>query len=169
MTGHVGVGGAWKDLAAVSVGVGGAWKTVSDGWVGVGGAWKKFYAALVIALPSTIGETKVVADPADATAGITFSSNGTYAAADGTPSGNWATPTTTGVGSDYEIRWTNVSGTLTTGTAGSWLDMASGQYFDVQRTTVGTKSCQGTVEIRDKATSTVQTTSTVTLTAEVSL
>lgn len=167
MTGHVGVGGAWKDLAAVSVGVSGAWKTVTDGWVGVGGAWKKFYAALVIALPASITETKLAFSPSPATAGMNFNSNGTYAAADGAPAGNWATPTTTGVGSDYEIRWTNTSGTLSSGTAGAWLALTSGQSFAVTQSGVGTKSCTGTVEIRDAATSTVQTTSTVTLSAEV--
>lgn len=163
----VGVSGAWKSTAGVSVGVSSAWKTVSKAWVGVGGAWKEFYNA--VSLPSTITENKPTVSPTAATAGIIFNSNGTYAASDGAPSGNWFSPTTTGVGGSYEIRWTTTSGSLDSGTAGSWLALSSNRTFSITQSTPGNKTCVGTVEIRDTATSTVQTTCTVTLYAEVSL
>lgn len=42
MTGHIRVGGAWKNLAGASVRVGGSWKTVAEAWTRVGGVWKKW-------------------------------------------------------------------------------------------------------------------------------
>lgn len=166
MTIKVGVSGAYKAVEKISVGVSGAWKTVTKGWVGVGGAWKVFYESLVIALPATITETKLALDPADATASLNFAADGTYVSGDGTPAGNWATPTTTGVGTDYRIRFTTTSGTLTTGTTGSWLTFP--QQITKTQATIGTASWTGTVEIAAASdTSTVLTSSTITLDVEV--
>lgn len=167
MTASVGVSGAWKAIEAVSVGVSGAWKTVAKGWVGVGGAWKVFYEALVIALPASITEVRLVASPSVANATITVASDGTYTTSDGTPSGNWATPGSVGIGAAYDIRWTVVSGTLTTGTAGTWQSLSSSRTYGRNRTGVGTEQAIGTVEIRDATTLSVLTTSTFTLNAEV--
>lgn len=167
MTAHVGVSGAWKQVASLAVGVSGAWKTVASGWVGVGGVWKQFYASLVIALPATITENKLVAFPGTANATMAFNSDGTYAAGDGTPSGNWATPGSVGIGTGYDIRWSTVSGTLTTGTAGTWQSLSSNRTYGRDRSGVGSAQAVGTVEIRDASTLVVLTTSTVTLYAEV--
>ena len=45
MTGHVKVGGAWKDLVGASVKVGGVWKEVTNGFTKIGGVWKEWYSA----------------------------------------------------------------------------------------------------------------------------
>jgi hypothetical protein len=45
MTAHTKVGGAFKEVSAISAKVGGSWKEVTDGWTKVGGAWKQFFAS----------------------------------------------------------------------------------------------------------------------------
>lgn len=45
MTGHVRVGGAWKDLDSAYVRVGGSWKAVEQGWTRVGGVWREWFSA----------------------------------------------------------------------------------------------------------------------------
>lgn len=167
MTASVGVSGAWKSVASVAVGVSGAWKTVAKGWVGVSGAWKVFYEALVIALPGTLTETDLIASPGVANATLTFNSDGTYAASDGTPSGNWATPGSVGIGAGYDIRWTTGTGTLSTGTADTWQSLSTNRVYGRNRTGVGSNEATGTIEIRDASTLAVLTSSAGTLTAEV--
>jgi len=162
-----GVSGAWKPVIGLSVGVSGAWKSVVRGWVGVSGVWKVFYDALTIALPATIGEVSIVPDPETAVASLTIASNGTYTVSDGDPTGNWATPGASGIGSGYEVRWTVVSGSLSGGTSGTWQSLSSSRTYARNRVGVGSAQAVGTVEIRDASTLTVLTTSTVTLEAEV--
>lgn len=51
----------------------------------------------------------------------------------------------------FEIRWTTVSGTLTTGTSGVWNNMGSDVNYAVNRAFgagTGTNACTGNVEIR---------------------
>ena len=75
MTGHVKVGGAWKDLAGASVKIGGVWKTVEKGFTKVGGAWKEWYSASNPAMD--LIQTTVLSSP---TSSVTFSGLGAYAA-----------------------------------------------------------------------------------------
>lgn len=169
MTASVGVGGAWKAINAVSVGVGGAWKTVNKGWVGVSGAWKVFYETLSIALPGTLGNTtNNTSTPVNA--GFRFNPDGTYDRYNVTGStwtigaGNWADPTTGGIGSDYEIRCTTVSGTLSSGTAGVWESLSTAKSYVVTQSVNGTKAYDGTIEIRPNS-GTAVTSSAMSLTA----
>ena len=71
-----------------------------------------------------------------------------------------------GAASGYECRVTVVSGSLTTGTAGSWLSLASSREWTVQQATVGTNTCQITVEIRNATTLVVAATATIDLSAD---
>lgn len=98
---------------------------------------------------------------------ITFSSAGTYSITDdATSSGTWRL---TGASADYDIRWTNTAGTLTTGTAGTWQNLATSRAFGVTRATFGTKTCTGTVEIRSATSLLVVATGTITLNATVDI
>lgn len=67
---------------------------------------------------------------------------------------------------NYEARLTTSTGTLTTGTAGSWLALTLDRYWDVQRASAGTKSYTGTIEIRDATTLVVVESESVSLEAE---
>lgn len=44
MTAHAKVGGAWKDVVAISTKVSGTWKDVAEGYTKISGAWKQFFA-----------------------------------------------------------------------------------------------------------------------------
>jgi hypothetical protein len=69
--------------------------------------------------------------------------------------------------SDYEARMTLNSGSITTGTLNVWLDLASVHSWTCQTGGGGPETISGnlTLEIRDKATTTVRATSSVTITA----
>jgi hypothetical protein len=71
-----------------------------------------------------------------------------------------------GTNADYEIRWTIISTTPTTGVTGTWINMSVGEDWSLQAT-LSIKSCQGLVEIRQVAApNTVLASTTVTLNAE---
>lgn len=62
--------------------------------------------------------------------------------------GEWAEPESATVGDTYEVRMVTVSGTLSSGTADSWLALTSDREFNVQQTSNGSKAFSGTLEIR---------------------
>lgn len=68
--------------------------------------------------------------------------------------------------SAYEVRWTNTSGTPSSGTTGSWLNLGTTRSWTVNQAVAGTKSCTGTVEIRDATTGIVLASASITITAQ---
>lgn len=109
--------------------------------------------------------------PATATNGYRLNSNGKVYTE--TPTGtynyieDWVTPN--GAASSYECYVTVTSGTLSSGTSGSWLALSSTRDWTVTRTTLGTKTCTFTVDIRKVGTTTVLDSATITLEAEVTI
>lgn len=79
---------------------------------------------------------------------------------------DWLVGSTTG--SNYECRATLVSGTLTSGTTGSWLALSSDRRWSVTRSSLGIKSCTFTLEIGLAGANTAIKTATITITAQVS-
>lgn len=75
---------------------------------------------------------------------------------------NWLTGSTNG--SAYEVFATLTSGTLSTGTTGSWLSLGTNRTWS-RASTGSLQSATLTIQIRDVATQTVQATATVTLSA----
>lgn len=149
MTWNVGVGGVWKEVKTPSVGVGGVWKAVSKAWIGVGGVWKDFYIALSASLTGTT-VTHTAISPANATAGLKVDNDGYVYRLNGstyTQLGQWLLA---GLNSEFECRWTNTSGTLSSGTAGAWANCSTDQGWNVAYNTnaVGNKICAGLLEIR---------------------
>lgn len=107
--------------------------------------------------------------PADASASYRLNANGLV---QGIRNGSTATEGTWLLGGSagaFEVRATTVSGSLDSGTTGSWLNMGSTHTWTRTRTadTSGTSQWTGTIEIRDVATQTLQASATVTLEAEV--
>jgi hypothetical protein len=87
---------------------------------------------------------------APARATLTFNTNGTWIGQDQDDvtyaSGTWLVA---GTASDYEIRLTTQSGTLSTGTADTWLSLGSQQSWSTYRDTVGLNLYEGDkLEIR---------------------
>lgn len=76
--------------------------------------------------------------------------------------------TGSGVNSDYEARWTTTSGTLTSGTTGTWLGLGTLREWYVTRSSGGTSTVVGTLEIRAASSLAVLATATITLNATVS-
>ena len=75
---------------------------------------------------------------------------------------------TGGTAADYEAMWTNVSGTLSIGTAGAWLNLGTTREWNVQRAALGVKACQGTLVIRRVSDGVTMATATIDLSAEIS-
>ena len=87
--------------------------------------------------------------PAVATAAFSLNSDGTCTAVDSGSPAYWYDPITPGIGSSYWAIVTLTSGTVSSGTVGSRVSLASGQTWAV----VGAaKSCSGTIAIYDAAT-----------------
>lgn len=79
--------------------------------------------------------------------------------------GDWITPRSA-AGAAYEARATVNSGSLSSGTTGSWLALSSTRTWTLNQTSVGTTTCELTVEIRRASTGEVLDSTIVTLEAE---
>jgi hypothetical protein len=77
--------------------------------------------------------------------------------------GDWITPKS--AAANYECFATLSSGTLSSGTTGSWLALTSSRGWTRNRSTTGTSTAVIVVEIRKTGTSTVLDTATITLEA----
>lgn len=79
--------------------------------------------------------------------------------------GDWIAPKSAAP-SDYEVRATLVSGTLSTGTTGSWLALSSNRTWTLQQVAIGTATQVSlTIEIR-KGTGAALASASVTLDAQ---
>jgi hypothetical protein len=115
--------------------------------------WGK--SSIAISLSSLVGVYGIAYPGDNAFASYIFNSNGTIQTqtSDGgiQGSGNWATPTTTGIGSSYWIRFTETSsfgGTTEYGNArGVWVALSITPQFGVERSTNGAGYRQYTVQI----------------------
>ena len=108
------------------------------------------------------------ADPLDCVAQYRLNTNGNAERSNGLGgysniSGEWLV---SGSASAFEARFTPTIGTLTSGPSG-WNALSSNLEFIVSQTSVGTKSCTGSLEIGLLGTSTALDTATIELTAEV--
>lgn len=89
----------------------------------------------------------------NASATLNIFGTGTYSGATSagtTNYGNWVTPS--GAAALFEYQATQLSGTVSTGTVGSWV--TGSQEWTVVRTTNGTKLCSLQIEIRRVGTTT---------------
>lgn len=111
-----------------------------------------------------------VASPGPAEASFSLESDGdivSYTSTVGTvDEGDWVTPKSA-AGANFEVRATLNSGTLTSGTTGSWLALSSTRSWNVVQIGSGSSTAQILVEIRRASTGTVLASCTVDLTAEV--
>lgn len=82
-----------------------------------------------------------------------------------TSPGNWIFPTSA-AGANYEARATVNSGSLTSGTTGSWIALSSSRSWTLDQTSVGAISCNLTIEIRHATSLAVLDTASITLEAE---
>lgn len=126
-------------------------------------------AAGTVDLDATISVENLEMEPTDSTCSLTLGTTGgiTYAANfSGPGDSTWGSGVT---GAEYEARATVTVGSLTSGTAGSWLSLSSARTWSKTRTSDfgGTEFVTFTLEIRDALTQVVKDSSTVTLSATV--
>ena len=121
----------------------------------------------------------ITVTPADCTAGFRLGADGKKYITNATGSGTfidaggneWLFPNDALEADLYECFATVTSGSLTSGTAGSWLALTSNRDWTKVRTNdaAGTDTCIFTLDIRLIGTSTVLATATITLNAEVTV
>jgi hypothetical protein len=93
----------------------------------------------------SIGTASATVVGSTATATLTLNTNGTITAT-ANPTVPWFSPTTTSIGSSYWVRATVNSGSLSAGTTGSWVSLASAQSWSANQTTLGLNTTVVTFE-----------------------
>lgn len=114
-----------------------------------------------------VGDTSI--SPINASATFSLENDGDVTKTTGgggtTDLGDWISPAAA-AGANYECYATLNSGTLTSGTTGSWLALNLTRSWNLQRTTVGPSSVSLTIQIRNAASLVVLASTDVTITAE---
>jgi hypothetical protein len=82
--------------------------------------------------------------------------------------GDWITPAAA-AGANYEVRATVNSGSLTSGSTGTWLALSSTRTWSLDQTSLGTSACELLIEIRLTSTGAVLDSTVVSLSAEKSI
>jgi len=114
---------------------------------------------------TTVGA--VTNTPTHATASYTLSSTGDITRVNHTGSADIGDWLASKVGmSAYECRMTTTSGTLTTGTVGSWLSLGTSRTWGKTTAGIANASYVGTLEIRQIGSSITLTSATITLNVE---
>ena len=111
--------------------------------------------------------TSDVLDPADALTRFTLNNTGAASVlANGitTTEYYWVTG---GAPASYEARAVATTGSVSSGTVGSWLPLSANVAWAVERTVIGTKTCTLTVDIGLLGTATALKTASITLSATV--
>lgn len=162
---HVKVSGAWEQVTSAFVKVAGVWEE-AVAWVKVAGVWE--IAGVVISLVSR-SLVSITISPVGAFCRFTMLTDGNMVETEGTSPPNafhqWLG--SGGVASDYEVRMTTISGMLSAGTTGTWLAMTSNRFWEVEQSTTGSRTYQGTLEIRRASDSVVLDSCTITMESSV--
>lgn len=99
------------------------------------------------------GGSSTVTITANTNGTLTVVGNGSIIDGSVTPNPGWYSPTTTAIGSSYQIRITPTAGSFTSGTVNAWLTISSARIWTVS--TTGLQSVDFTIEIRDTSAGTV--------------
>ena len=170
MSAHTRVSGTWRNITDIYTRVSGSWRSVAVGYVRVSGNWQIFFYNPTIDLGGGLSNFSSNTS-GTVNSGFRFNTNGTYDAYNPTgttlnTAGNWADPAVGDVGDDYEIRVTATSGSLDTGTTGTWLGLNLNRTFAISQSTPGSKTFTGTLSIRRASDGTVMETVSINLSAE---
>lgn len=174
---HYNDGTAWRKVKEYHYNDGTAWRKAKEIWYNDGTAWRLAFKAETVSFNSRVISTSAAsAGSTTATSQIQFLANGTLQSVS---SGTGLTTTTTPYtdewlkgssnGTPYEIFASIVSGTLTSGTTGSWLPLSANQIWikTISSTTTSSGSVVISFQIRDAATTTVLASNNITLSADV--
>ena len=156
-------GGAWTDITTTRKRMsGGAWIDIDVIKRRLGGVWVVIWQSINIT-----DQNLYFSRPAGtATTGYRLNSSGIAESKEVTTYVTLETWLTAGTASNYEARATVTSGALSSGTAGSWLNLGTSREWTVAQATVGTNQAIFTVEIRNATTLAVVDAAQITLEAE---
>ena len=167
---YYGDSGTNRTMAQVYYGDAGTNRLIQEIWYQDGGTLRKVWPPAIVQLTNkSIYATN--SSPGTAIAQFQLLNTG-EAIGTSTPSGfgggsylpEWGSGL---VGANYDCRFTLTSGTVTTGTTGTWLNLGTSRSWTRNRTAPGIHTVIGTMEIRDASTLAVLATATIDLTAEV--
>lgn len=166
---NVGVGSAYKNVNNVKVGVGSTWKQVQSAWVGVGGVWKKIWDYLSAdAIAVDVQGFDFFNGPCSAA--FQYGAAGTvWTIENGGAPVNAGTWLLVGANTDFEIRLTGTGDTLTGSTLNTWHLGNTGPGWTLSEPGGGTKSFNGTIDIRRTSDQVIVDSASVSLLAQSSL
>lgn len=163
----IGTSGGNKVVTQPTIGTSGGNKNATQVWHGTASGNKLVWPIIDMA---TGTQQDTATSPASAQVVLDIFSTGSYdvtlSTVGGGPSGAWINPTSLASGS-YEVRATATSGTVSTGTVGSWLALSSSRTWSVSRSGAGSKACTLLIEIRTEGVTVYS--GSITLRATVSL
>lgn len=161
--------GTLREIAGIYVNDAGTPRRILEQWVNDAGTLRRVFLGDIIAL-AVNGASHSTTAPTNATARYSLTAAGdieTTLAGNGTPAdrGDWISPQINM--SAYECRATLLSGTLTTGTTGSWMNLGATRTWTRQANPgAGQLVVTFTLEIRRASDAEVLVSATTTLTAE---
>lgn len=183
MTMHFNDANTWRQMSGLYYNDANTWRTITAAWYNDNGTWRQFYSTAAVVNPIVF-----TGEPYDSSAAgggggascsqtLTLNTDGTFSVTGSgdayeTDSGNWYSPTTTGIGSSYWVRFTRTawnsqgSATATTG----WLQLSSARSISAAASaTFNVVNCAATwtIEIASDSggTNIVSTTTGVDMTA----
>lgn len=168
-TTHINDAGTWRTLTEIPINDAGTWRAVQEVYINDSGTWRLVFSSDLITV-SDLTSSSVVDNPSDATATYQLESDGDI---NGNVTnntifdiGDWITPKTNMA--NYEVRATALSGTVSTGTIGTYQALNVSRTWTVfEGTLASTKTAQILIEIRRISDATVMDSATITLTAQV--
>ena len=168
MTTHVNDAGTWRQLAGVYVNDAGTWREIQEVYVNDAGTWRSVFVNDLITIidDEARSETSGVGST---TSTYRLTSTGIIQISAGSPSatvdsGFWITPQTNMA--NFEVRATQLSGTMTTGTLNAWQNLGTSRAWTLTRASVGTSEASLLIEIRNAANSTVMDSATINFVAD---
>lgn len=152
--------GTNRNINSITYGDAGTNRTILEVWVGDGGTNRLIFAAVNLL---GLDPSDAQINPTPATAQYRLTSTGLEQAT-GSSDNTWLLA---GSASDYEVRLTVNSGSLSTGSVGVWESLGTTRTWTLTRGSVGTSTADTTVEIRLTAGGAIVATANVIFTAEV--
>jgi hypothetical protein len=163
----IGTASGNKDLTEVYVGTSSGNKQVTEIWVGTASGNKQVFSAETVSL-SNVSVFATGGGSQTATYSLEFDGDVISITTDfgSVDEGDWVTPkSAAGSTNTYQVLATVTSGSLSSGTAGTWLALSTTRSWTKTQASAGSSECVLTIQIR-KGTGSVLTSATITLSAE---
>lgn len=157
-------GGFIRDIEEMFYQDGATQRKIVEAWYQDGANLRKIWPPALVFLTATSANAFQIS-PATATASLSVSNTGfVVRTLNGSPS-NQYTWCLVGVPADYDVRATHTSGTVPSGTFGSWLNCGTTRTWSISRGSIGSSTGSFLVELSEAGLATPIASATFTLTA----